>query len=83
MCIVVINNAQISIQFSRKASESPSVVDGTDVRSTYLGPMPFCELVSKTAWEGTRKPRQRTDGAFVRLLTALLSPVLSLLSYHE
>lgn len=33
---------------------------------TDMGPMPFCELASKTAWEGTEKPRQRTDGASVR-----------------
>lgn len=65
LCILIYN-AQISIQFSRKANEAPSVVDGTDTKPPYSGPMPFCEVASKTAWEGTKKPRQRTDGASVR-----------------
>lgn len=38
------------------------MVEGTDIKPTYSGPMPFCEVASKTAWEGTEKPRQRTDG---------------------
>lgn len=50
---------------------------------TDMGPMPFCELASKTAWEGTEKPRQRTDGASVRQLAALLSLGFSLLFSHE
>lgn len=39
MCIVVINNAQISIQFSRKASEAPPWLMERKSTLTYLGPL--------------------------------------------
>lgn len=66
MCIVVINNSQISIQFSRKASEAPSVVDGTDTKIYLFGPHAVLRGGEQNGMGGHKKPRQRTDGASVR-----------------